>query len=167
VAYMHDKWQVVIRFLVRTTSRELIAVLDDLNGGDHHGLLLRFMRFVNPAPRSKRGNLRQSLRVILCHFATMACVTDSRHFMHSVVVFAYEILPAKASWSLVADRRGVRQISIGLFGNTDSEMHVILNPIGGDGLEICQREGLQATKFLQTNAWGTWAGTPSTSRACL
>lgn len=97
----------------------------------------------------------------------LACVTDSRYFMHSVVVFAYAILPAKASWSLVADRRGVRRISSGLFGNTDSEMHVILNPFGGDDLEICQPEGLKATKFLQRNAWGTWAGAPSTWRACL
>lgn len=69
MTYMHDKWQVVIGFLVRTASQEPIAVLDDSKGGDHHGLHLRFMRFVNPAPRSKRGNLRKSPSVILCHYA--------------------------------------------------------------------------------------------------
>jgi hypothetical protein len=115
---------------VRTASHELIALFDDLERGDHQGLQLRFMRFVNPAPQSKRETSAKPQASYTAVLQLLAGVTDSWHFMYSVV-FAYAILPTKPRVHWFADRR-VRQISIDLFGNTDSGMHVI---IGGPYFE--------------------------------
>jgi hypothetical protein len=77
----------------------------------HHGLQLRFMRFVNAAPRCKRGTLP------LCNYWLA-----SRYS----VIFAYTIIPTKTSGSLVRWPASTPD-PIDLFGNTDSGMHVIID----------------------------------------